>query len=67
MSWDSQTCSNYFIQKLLMLSIGIVQVQVSFKVIDASHTMISVLFHSCDNSFSQRKEVTDGNPLNFVG
>lgn len=36
MTWDPKLVPNYFkiLQKLLMLSIAIVQIQVSFKVID---------------------------------
>lgn len=49
-----------------MLSITIVQIQVSCKVINEPHAMMSELFHSQDYYSPQRKKVTNGNPVTLL-
>lgn len=49
-----------------MLSVTIVQIQASCKVIDEPHATMSELFHIQDNYSPQRKKVTKGNPLTLL-
>lgn len=49
-----------------MLSITVVQIQASCKVIDEPHAMMSEFFHIQDNYSPQRKKVAKGNPLTLL-